>query len=166
MTSTRGLMRVQSKLARPESKIPSTYCWSDNPSNERKNSFLLSSSFRGCVVGKSNSGKTNLVTYLLLEPGLLDYNNLVICARSLSQPEYNAIRLGIEHNLSKKQIRSLFESQNDIRQLGGLQQALSQYDGPRYGDLTGSFMILRQNSPILHPMTVMLKVSFYSMTSS
>ena len=90
-------------------------------------------------MGKSNSGKTNLVTYLLLEPGLLDYNNLVICARSLTQPEYKAIRLGIENNLSKKQIRSLFHSQDDIRQLGGLQQALSQYDGPRYGNLSGSF---------------------------
>ena len=138
-TSTHGLMRVQSKLATPESIIPSTYCWRSNPSNERKNSFLLPSSFRACTVGKSNSGKTNLVTYLLLEPGLLDYNNLVICARSLSQPEYQAIRLGIENNLSKKQIRSLFEAQDDIRQLGGLSQALSQYEGPRYGNLTGAF---------------------------
>ncbi len=71
---------------------------------------------------------------------MLDYDHLVICARSLIQPEYVAIRLGIEHKLSKNQIRTLFESQKDIYNLGGIENALQIYGGTALGELTGQFI--------------------------
>ncbi len=98
--------------------------------------------------------------FLLLEPDLLDYNHLVICARSLDQPEYRAIRLGLEKHLSKSQIRALFQSQNEIQRQGGLEAALHNYEGSVYGGLTGEFH--RRVSQLPDPSSVdETKKSFY-----
>ena len=134
-----GLTQMTSRLSN-DSVIPDTYVWKDNPNKRRNNSFLLPQSMRGCIVGKANSGKTNLITYLLLEPNLLDYDHLVVCARTLVQPEYVAIRLGIEHKFSKKQIRTLFQSQKEIHNLGGIENALQSYNGTALGEITGQFL--------------------------
>ena len=95
---------------------------------------------RSVIAGKSGSGKTSLLMYLLLEPDMLDYDKLVVCARSLRQPEYEVLREALQHNLSKSQIRTMFESQDEINKIGGIAQALDHYDGPTYGGITGEFL--------------------------
>ena len=71
---------------------------------------------------------------------MLDYNKLVVCARSLHQPEYTVIRRALEKRFSKNQIRTLFESQDQIASEGGLDECLKQYDGPTYGGIEGEFL--------------------------
>jgi ABC-type glutathione transport system ATPase component len=81
---------------------------------KRENSPLLPSSIRGLIVGRSNSGKTVLLYNLLLKDGWLDYDNLLVFGNSLFQPEYEIIKTGFENNLGKKQILSIFESQDQL----------------------------------------------------
>jgi hypothetical protein len=93
------------------------------------NHFLLPRSMRGLLVGKSGSGKTNLLMFLLLKPGVLDYNNLIVRGRSLHQKEYVVLRAALTKGLDKSQIGVLFQSQHEIEQQGGIENALMHYHG-------------------------------------
>ena len=137
-----GFPPQTSKSARPpagDSTLPDTFVWKEGGNEERENSFLLPKSIRGVVCGKSACGKTSLVTYLLLHPDLLDYEKLVICARSLHQPEYTVIRRAIDKKFSKNQIRTLFEMQREIQDEGGLDKVFDDYTGPSFGGISGEF---------------------------
>ena len=79
-------------------------------------------------MGKSGFGKTVLLTFLLLEPGALDYNNLIICGQSLHQPEYKVMRAAFKKGLSKSQIKVLFECQDDVIEQGGIERVMQEYD--------------------------------------
>ena len=57
-------------------EISDTFIWKGNIS-KRKHTFLLPKDIRGLIVGKSGYGKTVLLTFLLLEPDILDYDNLI-----------------------------------------------------------------------------------------
>ena len=114
------------------------YIWKAD-SSSRNNSFLIGNSVRGLIIGKSNCGKTNTLMYLLLEPGILDYNHLIIRAKSLHQPEYKVLCAGIKKGLSKSQIRILFEKQNEVQNEGGLEKCLSEYDGICPHEISGDF---------------------------
>ena len=50
---------------------------------DKKHCFLLPHDIREIVVGKSGYGKTTLLTSLLLEPGMLDYDRLAVGGKSL-----------------------------------------------------------------------------------
>ena len=67
----------------------------------------LPRTFRMLIVGPSGCGKTALLMKLLLKDGLLNYDKLYICARSLYQPEYRILQCGLEKKLKKKWIRML-----------------------------------------------------------
>ena len=96
----------------------------------RKNSFLIPKSMRGVICGSSGCGKTSLLTFLLLEKGLLDYNSLYVIARSIHQPEYQVLKHGFEKGLTKSQIQVLFQMQKQCEQEGGLLKVLDSYNGP------------------------------------
>jgi len=83
--------------------------------------------FRMLIVGSSGCGKTNLLLRMLLTDRLcssalnsenqvtfLDYDNLIIFSKTLSQPEYQIILNGFENNLSKKSIRYIFQNQETL----------------------------------------------------
>lgn len=107
----------------------SLYVW--GPSNKKKNqSFLLPKSMRALIVGRSGSGKTTLINFLLLEPGIMDYDTLHVCSRSLHQPTYIAMKQCLEKGLSKQQIKYLFEKQNEVEASGGLLSVLNDYKEP------------------------------------
>jgi len=74
----------------------------------------LPSCFRMLIVGSSGCGKTNLLLRMLLTDNFLDYNNLIIFSKTLSQPEYQIVFNGFENNLSKKSIRYIFENQETL----------------------------------------------------
>ena len=89
---------------------------------------LLPKDIRALIVGKSGAGKSVFLTYLLLEPELLDYDNLIVCGPSLHQPLYNIMNKGFSINLSKDQVRHLFENHDVINsQLGGVNSYLQFY---------------------------------------
>ena len=73
-----------------------TYAWQDDGSNKKNHSVLLPRDKRSIIVGKSGFDKTTLLTYLLLEPDMRDYENLMVCGKSLHQPEYKAQELGFD----------------------------------------------------------------------
>lgn len=85
---------------------------------QRKNSKILPNSIRGCIIGKSGCGKTNLLMNLLLNKfcneDYLDYTNLIIFSKSLHQPQYQILIKGIETNLSKKQILNCIKDQKFV----------------------------------------------------
>ena len=56
------------------------------------------------------------LAYLLLEPDMLDYDNLIVCGPSLHQPLYNIMNKGFSMKLSKDQVRSIFKNQDRISQ--------------------------------------------------
>jgi len=58
------------------------------------------------TVGSSNNcGKTTILMRLLPAPKVLNYDKLYIYSMSVHQPEYQALRLGIEHHyFNKKRI--------------------------------------------------------------
>jgi len=70
--------------------------------------------FRMLIVGSSGCGKTNLLLRMLLTDNFLDYDNLIIFSKTLSQPEYQIILNGFENNLSKKSIRYIFQNQETL----------------------------------------------------
>ena len=103
-----------------------TYAWRDDGSSIKKNhSFLLPRDVRAIIVGKSGFGKTTLLTSLLLEPDMMDYEKLMVCGKSLHQPEYRAMQLGFNKGLSKNQIRKIFKRQDDVMQDGGPEKVIS-----------------------------------------
>jgi len=93
-------------------------------SNKRFNSPLLPHSISGLIVGKSGCGKTTLLLNLLLRPGWLDYNKLLVFGRSLLQPEYRILKKALEEKLPKEAIIRLFDNQEEIQKLNVSPSAL------------------------------------------
>ena len=100
------------------------YAWQDDGSINKNHSILLPRDIRAIIVGKSGCGKTTLLTYLLLEPEMLDYEKLMVCGKSLHQPEYKAMKLGFDKGLSKNQIRTVFRRQKDVMDEGGVWESI------------------------------------------
>ena len=119
-------------------EIKDTFVWKP-AKNTRNNYFLLPRDIRCLIIGRSHSGKTVLLSYLLLEPGILDYDTLTICGRTLHQPEYQIMRLAFSKGLSKSQIKVLFERQADVEEEGGIEKVISSYDGPCSGKIKVTF---------------------------
>jgi hypothetical protein len=119
-------------------EISDTFIWKTGNSN-RVHSFLLPKDIRAIIIGKSGYGKTTLLTFLLLEPDVLDYDNLVVRGKSLHQPEYKIMKTAFNKGLSKKQIKVIFQSQPEVMDEGGPEAVIQQYDGPCGGNITASF---------------------------
>ena len=69
-------------------------------------------------MGKSGSGKTTLLNSLLLKPDVLDYENLMVCGKSLHQPSYKIMQLGFDKGLSKTQIGKIFIRKDKVMEDG------------------------------------------------
>jgi len=63
--------------------------------------------FRALFVGASRCGKTCLLIRLLLEHNLLNYDKLYVFARTLYQPQYQVLKVGMENGLPKEHIVQL-----------------------------------------------------------
>ena len=111
--------------------MPNIFAWNDRQT-KRDNSFLLPRDIRGLIVGKSNSGKTCTLFHLLLTPGILDYNTLYVCGRSLHQIEYRIIQRAFSKGMSKGQLGVLFSRQDEITDPLTL---IAEYDGPILDDV-------------------------------
>ena len=83
--------------------------WNENI-RKRCNQPLLLHGIRCLIIGKSGCGKTTLLINLLLRPGWLDYNNIIIFGKSLFQPEYHILNKAFEEKLPKETIIRLFET--------------------------------------------------------
>ena len=118
-----------------------TYAWRDDGSSIKKNnSFLLPRDVRAIIVGKSGFGKTTLLSYLLLEPDMMDYEKLLVCGKSLHQPEYRVMELGFNRGLSKNQVRTIFKRQDDVmKDGGGIDEVIGNYEGRCKGGVVASF---------------------------
>ena len=77
----------------------------------------LPSSFRALLIGSSGCGKTCLLLQMLLEPGFIDYNNLIIFTTTPEQQEYQFIKHGYENNLTKESIASIFKNQDKFKNI-------------------------------------------------
>ena len=121
--------------------IPDKYIWKINNEDVKKNhSFLLPRNIRGIIVGKSGFGKAILLNYLLLEPDVMDYNNLSVCGNSLHQPEYKIIHAAFEKGLSKEQLKGIFEHQKEIMEnYGGPERFIENYKGRCKGNINEIF---------------------------
>ena len=96
--------------------------------------------------GKSGAGKTTLLAHLLLEPEMLDYENLMICGRSLNQPQYQVMQHGFNNNLSKQQIRKIFKHQErigdifeDLESGRDVEEFVKQFNRKREGNIVAEF---------------------------
>ena len=112
------------------------YAWKDN-GFKRNHHFLLPRNIRAIVCGKSGVGKTCLVTYLLLEPDTLDYNNLIVCGKSLHQPEYKIMKAAFSRGWSKNQVNKLFEFQDEIDEVD---KVIENYKGKCKGGIDAAFI--------------------------
>ena len=70
---------------------------------------------RALIVGASGCGKTCLVMRLLLKHNLLNYDKLYVFARTLYQPQYQVLKVGMENGLPKEDIVQLLNSQQVIK---------------------------------------------------
>ena len=85
--------------------------WKVDTNMCQKNHFCLPSpSMRAVIIGESGCGKTTLLLNLLLQEKWLDYNNLIICGKSLHQPEYRLLDAALSKGYNKKEIRKLIET--------------------------------------------------------
>ena len=55
---------------------------------------LLANDLAMVINGKRNAGKTTLLFKLLMTPGILDYNNLMIYSKAINQHLYQFIEHG------------------------------------------------------------------------
>ena len=113
------------------------YTWR-NKNVIRNHSPLLPRDIRAIIIGRSGVGKTTLLTHLLLEPELLDYDTLMVVGRSLQQPEYEVMRAAFDKNLSKAQTAQLFERQEAFDEMG-IDGYLEQYEGDCKGGIKATF---------------------------
>ena len=68
------------------------------------------------INGRRNAGKTTLLFKLLMTPGVLDYNNLMIYSENVNQFLYQFIEHGFKNKLKKDMIRNLLSTyENDDR---------------------------------------------------
>ena len=105
----------------------------------RQHHNLFPRNLRALIVGKSNSGKSTLLYNLLLKPWL-DYESLIVFGKSLHQNEYQIIKSGFEHGLSKEQIANVFQNQEALLDINVSPfQAIQQYTGPKESRITASF---------------------------
>ena len=120
--------------------IESLYAWKGDDKSKVKNHFLLPSSIRGLIIGRSGCGKTTLLNNLLLKDGFLDYDNLLVFGPSLHQVEYRIMKSAFDKGLSKDQIRVVFEKQHDINSMGiDPDKIISDYDGVCKGNIKANF---------------------------
>ena len=105
----------------------------------KKHQNLLPRHLRALIVGKSSSGKSTLFYNLLLKPWL-DYDNLIVFGNSLHQSEYQIIKTGFEHGLSKEQIANVFRNQEQLLEAGiSPFRAIVEYTGPKDSNITPNF---------------------------
>ena len=105
----------------------------------KKHHNLLPRHLRALIVGKSSSGKSTLLYNLLLKPWL-DYDNLIVFGNSLHQSEYQIIKTGFEHGLSKEQIANVFRNQEQLLEAGiSPFRAIAEYTGPKDSNITPNF---------------------------
>ena len=123
------------EISSTDNAIPSKYAWKNNTVNKNHH-FLLPRDIRAIIVGKSGVGKTCLVTYLLLEPGMLDYDQLIVCGKSLHQLEYKIMKDAFSRGFSKNQVNKLFEYQDDI---DDVENVIENYQGKCKGGITAAF---------------------------
>lgn len=110
-----------------EKDVSTLYVWKKDFIT--KHAFFLPRDIRALLIGKSNSGKTLVLLNLLIEPDVLDYQTLTICGKSLHQPEYKLLQCAFNKKLSKSQIKTIFENQDDVKRLGGFEQVINNYHG-------------------------------------
>lgn len=77
---------------------------------KRVHSKEFPKNFRMLIVGESGCGKTCLLTRLLLQPGLLNYNKLYVFTKSLYQTQYQVLKVGLEYKLPKIDIIKILNS--------------------------------------------------------
>ena len=119
---------------------PQKYAWRDKGVKRRNHHFLLPRNIRAIIVGPSGVGKTCLTTYLLLQPGMLDYENLVVCGKSLHQMEYRIMRAAFSRGMSKHQVSKIFDAQDDLEQIGkDVEEFIQEYDGRCRGRINATF---------------------------
>ena len=115
------------------------YVWSSTVGGTiaSNNAFYLPKDLRCCLIGKSSAGKTTLLLHMLLEDGILDWDNLILCGKSHHQLQYKVLIAGLAKGFNKSQIRALFEQQKRIDEFGGVDKFLQHYEGVCKGtDLT------------------------------
>ena len=105
----------------------------------KKHHNLLPRHLRALIVGKSSSEKSTHLYNLLLKPWL-DYDNLIVLGNSLHQSEYQIIKTGFEHGLSKEQIANVFRNQEQLLEAGiSPFRAIVEYTGPKDSNITPNF---------------------------
>ena len=122
-------------------EITDRYTWNTKERSEEacRNHFLLPECVRGLLVGPSGCGKSTLMYTLLLKPGMLAYENLMVFGRSLFQIEYRIIKAAFEKGLSKEQIEVIFTNKAKVNKNGGPLETIVEYTGSCYGNITAKF---------------------------
>jgi ABC-type dipeptide/oligopeptide/nickel transport system ATPase component len=75
----------------------------------------LPNSFRMLIVGSSGCGKTVLLLRMLVEPGFIDYDNLIIYTTTKTQQEYQLLYHGFSNGLSKESIAAILIHQKEFK---------------------------------------------------
>ena len=70
---------------------------------------------------------------------MMDYERLLVCGKSLHQPEYRVMGLGFKKGLSKNQVRTIFRRQDYVMTCGGIDDVIDNYEGMCKGGGAASF---------------------------
>jgi ABC-type bacteriocin/lantibiotic exporter with double-glycine peptidase domain len=75
----------------------------------------IPNSFRMLIIGSSGCGKTVLLLRMLIEPGFIDYNNIIIYTSTSYQQEYQLIYHGFNNGMTKENIAAVLLHQEDFK---------------------------------------------------
>lgn len=84
--------------------------------NQRHNTLLPDEQIRLILTGPSRSGKTQRLVNMLLEPGFLDYNHLVLYTPTINQFCYHILSEGFNNGLSKQDIIGIINRIDEFKE--------------------------------------------------
>lgn len=89
----------------------------DKPNCKKQHCELIPTPFMCLIAGRTNSGKTSLLTKVLINPHFLNHDSIILISNTCDQDKYRALKVCIDAGFSKENMTDLFSSLDSIEDI-------------------------------------------------